>query len=133
WNEMFTRATALEGPDAEKTRGDFSAAELRSGGDMYFLATDNRSREPSISRLRVSEGENEQLVIELTNVTPLRWLFVTFAAPGDLQSWYFLDHEAGDIWRYYSFTRMHYSSRLFSAIVPDASYVNCAVAKYSFV
>src|SRR5712671_1600169 len=43
WNALFTRATALDGPNPSNARGDFSAAELRQGRDVYFLASDNRS------------------------------------------------------------------------------------------
>ena len=133
WNAMFTRATALDGPAPGKPRGDFSPAELRSGRDLYFLAADNRSGQDTVSRLHVGETGNERLVMEIVNVTPLRWFFVSFAAPGDLQTWYFLEHERGDNWRFYSFTRVLYASRLFSAIVPSESYVNRAVAMYRYI
>ncbi len=133
WTDLFVRANALEGAAPDKTRGDFSAADLRSGRDLYVLAVDNRSGGQTISRLHVSELGHEQLVIEVDNVNPLRWSFVTFTGPGNLQTWYFLVHESGDVWRYYSFTRVLYASRLFSAIVPYESYVNRAVAMYRYI
>ena len=128
WNAMFTRANALEGPNPGSLRGDFSAAELRSGRELYFLAADNRSRDNSVSSLRVSGAENERLVIETANVTALHWLFMSFAAPGNIQTWYFLEHETGDSWRFYSLTRVLYASSFFVEVVPNASYINRAMA-----
>jgi len=133
WNAMFTRASALEGPSPGSLRGDFSAAELRSGRELYFLAADNRSRDDSVSRLRISGAENGRLVIETANLTALHWLFVPFAAPGDVQTWYFLEHETGDSWRFYSLTRVLYASPFFVAVVPNASYVNRAMAMYRYM
>ena len=130
WNPLFTRASALEGPDPKKPRGDFSAAEMREGHDDYFLAADNRSRDDAVSRLNVRQANPEHLVIEATNVTPLRFMFLSFAEPGDLQTWYFLDREAEGSWRFYSLTRVLYSSSFFARFVQGESYVNRAVAMY---
>jgi hypothetical protein len=130
WNTLFTRASALEGSDPKKLRGDFSASEMGAARDVYFLAADNRSRDDSVSRLRVREANREHLVIETSNVTPLRWMFLSFAAPGDLQTWYFLDREAGESWRFYSLTRVLYSSSFFARFVQGESYVNREAAMY---
>ncbi len=132
WNAMFTRAFALGGPDPGKPRADFSADDLLSGREFYFLAADNRSRRDAVSTLRVTGDPNSALVVETANVTPLRWFLLTFAAPGDVQTWYFFTHEAGDSWRFYSFTRVLYAGGLFQRIIPDASYVNRAVAMYRY-
>ena len=96
-------------------------------------AADNRSRYETVSRLRVSEADNGRIVIETANVTPLRWLFTSFAAPGDVQTWYFLEHEAAGTWRFYSLTRVQYASRWFSSVIPNASYINRALAMYRYI
>jgi hypothetical protein len=133
WNNMFVRAVALDGPDPKKTRGDFSAAELRAGGKFYFVAADNRSGKDAVSRLHVSAADSAHFVVETENVTPLRWTFLTYAAPGDLQTWYFLDRDNGGAWRYYSLTRVLYASSLFSSVIPNESYINRAVAMYRHI
>jgi hypothetical protein len=133
WNAMFTRASALEGPNAARPRGDFTAAELRAGHDLYFLAADNRSHEDAVSRLRVSEAGTGSLIVEVSNVTPLRWFFLSFAGPGDVQTWYFLEHETGDSWRFYSLTRVLYASPFFVHVIANASYVNRALAMYRHI
>jgi hypothetical protein len=128
WNNMFVRAVALAGPDSKKTRGDFSTAELRSGRTLYFVAADNRSGKDAVSRLHVIAADSEHLVIETENVTPLRWMFLTYAAPGNFQTWYFLDRETDGTWRFYSLTRVLYASSLFGSVIPDKSYINRAEA-----
>jgi hypothetical protein len=132
WNPLFTRAIALEGPDPKKVRGDFSPSELRAGRDVYFLAADNRSKGDTVSRVYVRNVDNEHLVIETTNVSPLRWMFLSFAAPGNVQTWYFLDRDAGS-WRFYSLTRVLYASSLFLRLISGESYANRAVAMYRHV
>jgi len=130
WNPMFVRATALDGPDPKKARVDFSTSEMRAGSDVYFLAADNRSRDEAVSRLHVREADSGHIIIETANVTPLRWMFLSFAAPGNIQTWYFLDREAGGSWRFYSLTRVLYGSPFFVRFVSGESYVNRALAMY---
>jgi hypothetical protein len=130
WNALFTRASALAGPDPKKLRVDFSASEMRTGRDAYFLSVDNRSGDNAVSRLRIREANDEHVVIETSNVTPLRWMFLSFAAPGNIQTWYFLDREAAGSWRFYSLTRVLYGSSFFVRFVSHESYVNRALAMY---
>jgi hypothetical protein len=133
WNNMFTHAVALSGPDPKKPRGDFSAAELRAGATMYFVAADNRSGKDSVSELRTVSADRTHFALETENVTPLRWTFLTYADPGSFQTWYFLDHDVGDSWRFYSLTRVVYASAFFDKVIPNDSYVNRAVAMYRHV
>lgn len=130
WNNMFERATALGGPDPKTMRGDFSAPELRDGGERYFIAADNRSGKDAVSRLHVAAAGNDHFVLETENVSPLRWSFLTYAAPGKFQTWYFLDRDGETGWRFYSLTRVLYASSLFGNVIPGKSYINRAVAMY---
>lgn len=132
WKNMFVHATALDGPSLEKPRSDFAAAELRAGTTLYFMAADNRSGHETVSRLHIIAMDEEHFVIETENVTPLRWTFLTYAAPGSFQTWYFLNRNPGNNWRFYSLTRVLYASALFGKIVPDRSYINRAVAMYRY-
>jgi hypothetical protein len=133
WNNMFARAVALNGPDPRKMRGDFSAGELRGGGNFYFVAADNRSGNDAVSRLHVTEANGTHFVVETENVTPLRWTFLTYSAPGSFQTWYFLDRDTGGTWRFYSLTRVLYASSLFTSFIPNKSYINRAVAMYRHI
>jgi hypothetical protein len=130
WDNMFTRAVALDGPAMKKPRANFSADELRKGGDFYFSAADNRSGRDAVSRLRVIAADDMHLVLETENVTPLRWTVLTYASPGNFQTWYFLDRDVAGSWRFYSLTRVLYASSLLSSVIPDKSYINRSVAMY---
>lgn len=130
WVNMFTHAGALVGPNPKNPRGDFSATELRAGGDFYFVAADNRSGRDAVSRLHVTPVDSTHLVLEIENVTPLRWTIFTYAAAGDFQTWYFLDRDTGGDWRFYSLTRVLYANALLGGIIPPNSYINRAVAMY---
>jgi hypothetical protein len=130
WNGLFARATALEGPDPSKPRDDFAAAEIRPAHDLYFLAADNRSRDDVVWRLRIREVENGRIVVETANITALRWFFLPYVAAGNMQTSYFLEHEPDNSWRLYSLTRVLYTSPLLAYVVPQASYINRAVALY---
>jgi hypothetical protein len=130
WNTMFMRTVALDGPNPKKARGDFSAAELRAGGNFYFTAADNRSGKDAVSRLRVIVADGGHFVLETENVTPLRWTILTYATPGSFQTWYFLDRDIDGGWRFYSLTRVLYASSLLSDVIPGNSYINRSVAMY---
>jgi hypothetical protein len=58
-------------------RGDFLAAEMRDGKDRFFSQRANGSSNDVVYRLRVREAGSERLVIELENVTAVRfpWFF----------------------------------------------------------
>jgi hypothetical protein len=130
WNGLFARVTALEGPDPAKPRNDFTATEIRPAQDLYFLAADNRSGEDVVWRLRIREVQGERIIVETANITPLRWFFVPYVATGNMQTSYFLEHEPDDSWQLYSLTRVLYTSPLLAYFVPQASYINRAVALY---
>ena len=84
WNVLFERATSLSGPNSNTPRGDFSAAEIRGGSDLYFLSADNRMEKDTVTRLRAKDAGAERIVLEMTNVSPLRWLGFTLVPAGDI-------------------------------------------------
>jgi len=129
WASLVTDASALRGPDATARRPDFTAAELASGEDRYFLQDDNRSTGAVVHRLRVRELTGDRLVAAMENVTPLRYLLLPLAGPGDLQSVHFLQRLAPEEWGYYGLARTDAeASRLLEGRA--ASYVNRAVALF---
>jgi len=74
WDVLFTQAASLDGPNPSALRGDFSSTEIHNGGDLYFLSADNRLQKDVVNRLRAKEVGPERIVLEMTNVSPLRWL-----------------------------------------------------------
>lgn len=133
WEALFTRANGLRGPEANTPRADFSVAEFRSGSDLYFLSTDNRTQKELVTRLRIRNVGSEHVILEMTNVSPLRWLTFTVVPAGDLQTLYFLDKTSDGSWQFYTVTRVLSVPFLLSRLVTGPSYVNRAVAMYRHI
>jgi hypothetical protein len=114
--------------DTNRPRGDFSLEEMKSGADLYFTETDNRTAQPIIYRMRV-EATPSNLAISIENITPVRQFLFTLLDPGDLQSKHFFARAGPDTWTYYGLARTGASSSLLE--VNEASYVNRALALYS--
>lgn len=132
WNPLFTRATALRGPDAKSTRPDFMPAEFRAGGDLYFLSVDNRLGSDLVTRLHTTAWGPERIVVDTTNISPFRWLGITIVPAGGMQTVYFLDRQMDGSWAFYSLTRIQNASVLLSGLVSGPSYLNRAVAMYRY-
>jgi hypothetical protein len=133
WEALFGKAASLTGPGAAKPRSDFSAAEFQRGIELYFLSTDNRTLKDMVMRLRAKEIGPDRIVLETTNVSPMRWLAFTVVPAGDMQTLYFLDREPAGTWQFYSMTRVLNASLFLSRLVSGASYVNRAVAMYRHI
>jgi hypothetical protein len=133
WDTLFTRATSLSSANKNALRGDFSASEIRSGGELYFLAADNRLHNETVTRLRVRDVGTERIALEMTNVSPLRWLTFTMVPAGDMQTLYFLYRQKDGSWQFYSVTRVLNASFLLSRLVGGPPYINRAVAMYRYI
>jgi hypothetical protein len=133
WDALFTQATSLDGPKPSAHRGDFSSTEIQGGGDLYFLSTDNRLQKDVVNRIRAKEAGAQRIVLEVTNVSPLRWLGWTMVPAGDMQTLYILERQADGSWQFYSLTRILNASSLLSRLVTGPSYVNRAVAMYRYI
>jgi hypothetical protein len=133
WDALFTQATGLDGPNPGALRTDFSSAEIHNGSDLFFLSADNRLQKDVVNRLRAKEVGPKRIVLETTNVSPLRWLRFTMVPAGDMQTLYFLERQADGSWQFYSLTRVLNASSLLSRLVTGPSYVNRAVAMYRYI
>ncbi len=130
WRTLITHATALEGADLDHPRQDFSLAEMKGGAELYFAQSDNRTSGDVVYRMQVKQAGPSQLVIAIDNVTAVRRFLVPLFEPGDLQSVHYLERTAQGRWSYYglAWAGETLSSQL---LVPEASYVNRALALYS--
>lgn len=129
WRTLITGATALEGPDLNRPRADFTLAEMRSGADLYFAQSENRAGGDVVYRMRVQDFGRDRFVVKIDNVSAVSRYLVTLFNPGDLASVHFLERRGPRVWGYYGLAWAGDSlvSRL---AVPEASYVNRAVALY---
>jgi hypothetical protein len=129
WDTLINDAAALAGPAGPQRRPDFTGPELRAGGDLYYMQSDNRSSGDVVYRMRVLDAARHRMIIETQNQSRVRLFILTLFDPGDLESTYFLEPVAPGIWGYYSVfgIREHMIARLGSS---EASYINRAVALF---
>ena len=126
WRLLISSSNALDSPDPDRHRPDFSAVEMRDGTERYFVQSDTRSTGNVVYRMRVKEATRDRIMLEMENVTPVRILFVPIFQPGALKSLYFIDHLDGARWGYYSLL----SANSTYADGNESSMVNRAVALY---
>jgi hypothetical protein len=128
WQKLVTQAQALDGPTGAP-RGDFSAAELRSGA-RYFSETGTFTSGPVTYRIELREATDTRLVIAVENVGVMSRLMINLFDPGELQTLYVIERGSGDVWSYYSLTRTRETASVLTA-GHDASYVNRAMALFA--
>lgn len=126
WRPLISAATALTAEG--RPRADFSPLEVDSGRDLYFSQTDSRSSHAATYRMRSRSSDARRIVVEVENVSPLRWWGMTLYDPGALHSLYVLDQRALDVWTYYSLTPVGSGPGRLAGQVN--SYINRLVAMY---
>jgi hypothetical protein len=104
WQTLIEEAHAVTGPASARPRSDFSPGELKAGTVVFFEQLDNLAGK-AIYRMHISEASENRIVVDVENVTTMKYLMLTLFHPGDLQTVYFLDRDAPDVWRYYSVVR----------------------------
>ena len=130
WRPLIDVAAALETADGRQRRPDFTPGELREGKDLYFLQSETRlANVVVVERLRVLASAPDRIVVEIENVSAVRFGFLTLVEPGGTRSIYFMQRLDSDIWGYYS-VGLSAADPGGSLGVSDASLVNRAVALY---
>ena len=128
WQTLIVSAYALTAPPRGRRRPDFTPDDLRAGTALYLEQADNLSGAATY-RMRVTEASADRLVFNVENVSVMRYLFMTFFDPGEMQSVYFLNRESDDVWRYYGITRTGRNASRLATGHPSSS-INRAVAFY---
>ena len=82
---LFREAYAVDQPGTLKPRADFSAAELRSGSELFFAHSDNRSSTLSPYSLRLVQSSADAFQVQIENVTDLHYMGLTLVARHDMQ------------------------------------------------
>lgn len=131
WQSLVVDASALEGPNTDKRRRDFSAAEIRSGANLYYSQHDNRSSGEVVYRMHFRQVRSALVAIETENVTPIRFLVVTAFEPGALRSLLFLEPLSPGLWGFYDITWVEPGSFLLGST--ETSFINRAAAVYRYV
>jgi len=129
WRPLVTDAAAVYGPDDRRRRGDFTAAEMAQGNDLYFVQHDSRSMGEVLYRMRVLEKSGRRLVVKVENASPIRFLALTLFGANALQTITFVEHRGPGVWGYYNLSRSAKTASWFAGGHQE-SYVNRAVALY---
>ena len=130
WQTLIVDAYALTGVQHGQHRGDFMPEEMIEGNVLYFEQVDNLSGK-AVYRMHIAEASADRLVIDVENVTTMRYLLIPILHPGEMQLIYFLDRESKDVWRYYSIVRVgKNANRLIAG--NESSAINRAVAFYRY-
>jgi len=128
WQTLIVEAYALTGLQPGQRREDFTPDEMKEGKVLYFEQADNLSGK-AIYRMHIAEASADRLVFGVENASTMRYLFIPFLHPGEMQSIYFLDRESENVWRYYGIVRTGQNANRMIA-GNESSAVNRAVAFY---
>lgn len=132
WRPLVGDAFALRSPEPRDRRPDFAPPELRQGAGVYYAQSDSRSSAEVIYRMRVWQNGPTEAVVEMENVTPVRYRIFTLFDRGALQLVLFIRQVRPGVWALYSLTRIGEGASSF-AMGHEASYVNRAAALYRLV
>jgi hypothetical protein len=129
WKTLIESAAAVEDPDRLTQRRDFSVAEMTSGNVLYFVQRDNRSSADVLYAMRMREAGPDHLRIDIENASTVKLYMFSLYKPGELQSSFFIDRLAPDIWGFYSLSRSLNTPSLMPGD-PGRSSANRAIAFY---
>jgi hypothetical protein len=131
WQTLIVDAYAVTDVQGAQRRADFTSDEMNKGSVLYFEQVDNLSGK-AMYRMHIAEASADRLVVDVENVSTMRYLFLPVFHPGDMQSIYFFDRESDGVWRFYSIVRVgQNANRLIAG--NEASAVNRAVAFYRYL
>jgi hypothetical protein len=128
WQTLIVEAHALADTQPSHRRQDFTPEEMTEGNMLYFEQVDNLSGK-AIYRMHIAEASADRLVVEVENVSTLRYFLIPIFHPGEMQSIYFLDRESQNVWRFYSIVRTGKNANRMIA-GNESSSINRAVAFY---
>lgn len=129
WRTLVTESYAVEGPIGGIRRPDFTASELLSGDQLHFMQNDSRSSGPNTYSVTVRELGPNRFVATITNITAIRYIFVTLFKPQALVSVHFFDRTETGAWDYYGIS----AARSGIGTGNAKSFVNRAAAFYRFL
>lgn len=129
WRVLIKDAAALSGADPSLRRANFTADEVASGADLFFVEEDNRSSKPIVYRMRALKVTPSQVIVQTANVTPIESFMLTIFPPDTLLAAYVLTRLDNGEWGLYA---MSAATMEASGMVSlgTASYVNRAQALF---
>ncbi len=129
---MFERESALQGPEPDQPRPDFTAHEVLSGKNLFFMQKDNLSSNSPVYRMNVRRWGPDGFVVEIENVTPIWFYVVQLSRAHVAHSIYFLKQSAPGTWDYFSTMEAGSVPSMFETRYKK-SLINRAIALYRHV
>lgn len=129
WRTLVSESFAIDDPDTRRRRPDFTAREILSGSPFFFVQNDTRSTGRNVYRLSAISVGRDRLVVEIVNLTPIRFTLVTLYEAQALRSLHFFDRQANGDWGYYGISAV----RAGAVDGLEKSFVNRAAAFYRFL
>ena len=126
---MVSEAFALKHPTAETARPDFTATEILSGRTLYLAQDDTRSRGLNVYSLTAQLVGPDRLVVEIKNLTPVRFMLVTLFETHTLLSVHFIERIDRDLWGYYGLSAVRHGY----VDGREKSFINRAAAFHRFL
>ena len=124
WRPLVSESFAIDDPATRRRRPDFTAFEILSGRKLYFAQNDTRSTGLNVYRLSATSVASDRLVVEVVNLTPIRFALITLFDPFALRSIHFVDRLETDVWGYYGISAVQADT----AHQQEKSFVNRAGA-----
>ncbi len=129
---LITNSFAVLLAQPNQPRPDYALGEFQVGQELYFSEQDNRLPDPVIYRLRILERDEHHFVIDITNVTAAKKLFLTLLSPGDVRTIIFVSDTKEGRWTCYGLSGVH-ASKLASIVENPKSQLNRLLAFYGFI
>ena len=105
---LFQEAFAVDAAGSLRPRADFSAAELRSGAELHFVHSDNRSSKLSPYSLRLAQSTPETFQVLIENTADLRYMGLTLVASREMQWSVSIERLGPSRWGYRSLLGMRH-------------------------
>lgn len=106
WRPIYRSVEPVTDASGRERRADFDRDEIVSGATLYFREHGNGPLGPMVQRLRVLHRDADRLEVEVENVSAGRVAVLTVIPEGGARTRLTLEREDGDVWRYYTLTRV---------------------------
>ena len=105
---LIRESYAIDRPASMRPRADFSLAELRSGADLFFVHSDNRSNALVPYRLHLQHSGPDGFTAHVENAGDIRYMGLTMVAAQEMQWVVRLERLAAGRWGYRSLLAMQH-------------------------
>ena len=105
---LFRDAFAVAKPGSTQPRPDFSVAELRSGAELYYVHSDNRSSTLSPYCVRLVHSTPDSFQLRFENVSDVRYMGLIMVASHEMQLSVSVERLGSGRWGYRSLLGMRH-------------------------